>query len=482
MRVLLLNPPFIKNFMRNARWAVVGISGSEWYPIYLGYCTGLLERWGHHPKLLDAQNRGFTHEQTYQIAKEFEPELLVLYFSTASLDNDIEVGKKIKDLTGCQVVMVGPWASIYPKKTLKKAKNIDMLAEGEFDFTVLEIAKGVPKSKIKGLYYKKGKKIIKNPPRLPVPEEELDKFPFVTDVYRRHLNIWDYHQTGHQYPFVDLFTGRGCSWGLCTFCLWPNTINKGAGYRKRSIENVIEELRFIKREMPYIKEVFFQDDTLPKERAIEISEAIIKNNLKICWSGYSRANLDFETLKLMKRAGCRTLHVGYESGDLKILQAIRKGTTPQMAERFTYDAAKAGIFIVADFITGLPHESVETIKKTTEWARRLPVQRYTITLPKPYPMTPFYNWLKKNKYINQKGEINYPNLSWEEINKWNRWSLKRVYFSWNYFIRMITEPYEWGRIFRSALFFIPYLFSKTKQIEYGGFYKNEKYPSKNKNC
>jgi len=302
MKVLLLNPPFVKGFMRNARWAVVGISGSYWYPIYLAYCTGLLEREGHKAKLLDAQVDGLSHEETLKIAQDFSPQLTVLYFSTASLENDISVGQKIKQLTGSEIILVGPWASIKPEETLKKAKSIDMLARGEFDFTVLEVANKRPKKSIKGLFWKNKKgKVIQNLPRPPVSAKELDKFPFVTDVYRRHLNIRNYHQTGHQHPFVDLFTGRGCFWGQCTFCLWPHTINKGAGYRKRKIANVIKELKFINKEMPYIKEVFIQDDTLPQDRAIELSQAILKNNLKICWSGYARPNLDFQTLKLMKK-------------------------------------------------------------------------------------------------------------------------------------------------------------------------------------
>lgn len=468
MKTLLLNPPFVRNFMRNARWAVVGISGSEWPPIFLAYATGLLEREGHRVKLLDAQNHNLTHGETYKIAQKYKPELLVLYYSTASLNNDVMVGQKIKALTGCKVVLVGPYASIQPEKTLKEAKDIDMLAKGEFDFTILEIANKVPKRKIRGLYYKSAKKIIVNPDRPPVSPEELDKLPFITDVYRRHLDIGDYHQTGHQHPFVDMFTGRGCSWGLCTFCLWPNTINKGAGYRTRSVENVIAELKFIKEKMPKVKEVFFQDDTMPKDRAVALSQAIIDNKIKICWSCYSRANLDLDTLKLMKKAGCRTMHVGYESADQKILNCIKKGITPQMAEEFTKNASKAGLFIVADFITGLPFETPETIKKTINWAKKLPVQRYTVTLPKPYPETPLYDFLKEHHYINAKGEINYPDLSWKQINELNRWSIRTLYFSPEYLFRMITKPYEWGRLLRSASFFIPYLLSKKVQKGYGG--------------
>lgn len=460
MKVLLLMPPFVPNFMRNARWDVIGISGSQWYPIYLAYCAGLLEREGHETKLLDAQVDSLSRDKTYQIAEDFHPQLAVIYFSTKALKNDIEVAEAIHDITGSEIILVGPSASMDSVETLKISPKINLMARGEFDFTVLDVANNAPWQQINGLLWKDDNgEVHINPPREPVPAEELDNFPFVTDVYRRHLNIRNYHQSGHKHPYIDLFTGRGCAWGLCTFCLWPNTINKGAGYRKRKIGSAIEELRFIQEELPYIKEVFIQDDVLPKERAIELSEAILENKLKLCWSCYSRPELDFATLRLMKKAGCRTMHVGYESSNPQILKNIKKGVSPQRMEEFTKSANKVGLFIVADLITGLPGETVETIKATVQWAKRLPVQRYTITLPKPYPETPFYDYLFEHGYL-KEGRPNYPDLSTEEIYRWNKWSLKQVYFSPHYFWRMITKPYEWDRLLRSARYLFPFLSTK----------------------
>jgi len=459
--------------MRNARWDVIGIAGGQWYPIYLAYCTGLLEINGHEVKLLDAQVDGLTREETYRIAKEFSPNLIVLYYSYKALKNDLEIGKQLHNLTGGEIVLVGPSASINPIDTLKMSSGINMLAKGEFDYTVLELAEAVlKKDQIKGLIWKESNGTIHiNPERKPVQSEELDKFPFVTDVYRRHLHINNYNQADQFHPFIDLFTGRGCSWGLCTFCLWPNTINKDAGYRTRSISNVIEELRFIKEQMPYIKEVFFQDDTLPAPRAYEISKAILDNKIRIRWSCYARptADMNINTLKLMKKAGCRTMHVGYESANPQILKNICKGTSIKTAEEFTKNACAAGLYIVGDFLTGLPGENIDTIKATVEWARKLPVQRYTFSLPKPYPETPLYKSLQEIGYL-KEGHPNYPGLSAEEIYVWNKWSYRKVYLSPNYFFRMIIKPQEWDRIARSAVYAVPYFFNKesgeSKKLEW----------------
>jgi radical SAM superfamily enzyme YgiQ (UPF0313 family) len=467
MRVLLLTPPYVPNFMRNARWDVIGISGSQWYPIWLAYCAGLLEKHGHTVKLVDAQVDNLTRQQVYDIALTFKPDLTVVYFSNKALINDIEVSESLHNLTGSQIVLVGSSASIDSDKALLMSQEVNILAQGEFDYTILELANGKPIHEIDGLRYKQGLQlphqtvIHTNDSRQPVTADQLADFPFVTRTYHKHLNTRNYHHSAHKYPFVDLFTGRGCEWGHCTFCLWPHTINKGAGYRTRPIADVVNELWCIKVEMPEVKEVFIQDDTLPEWRCRELSEAIISNHLAMCWSCYARANMSYKTMALMKRAGCRAMHVGYESANPQILHNIKKGITKERMEKFTRDAHEAGLYIVADFVTGLPGETVDTIKETVAWAKNLKADRYTITLPKPYPCTPFYEQLNKNGWLDSNGRPSYPGLSAEEIYRWNKWSVRQVYLNGGYLARMLRQPSEWDRLVRSAKYVAPFLRQKA---------------------
>jgi len=456
LKVLLLNPPFVPEYIRSSRWAAISVSGSNWYPIYLAYSTGLLEKYGHKTKLVDGPVDKLSHEDVFKMANGFSPDISVLYISDKSLGNDIEVGEKINDLTGCSIILVGPWCSINPDEILKKSDKIDSLAIGEFDYTVLELAEGKPEEEIAGLVWKNNGKVVHNPPRIPLTPEQINEFPFVTDVYRRHLNIQNYFQAPHLHPFVDLFTGRGCSWGKCTFCLWPHTINKGASYRTGDINRTIEELEFIKKELPFVKEVFIQDDTLPEWRAKELATAIIENNLDITWSCYTRADSksNIETLKLMKKSGCRCLHVGYESSNPQMLKNIKKGTTPEMLEKFTEMTNKVGLVNHADFIIGLPGETEETINATVNWAKTLKVDSYQFTIPKPYPETPFHAWLEENGYL-KDGWANYPDLSSEEIEKWTKWALIQTNMNPRYLMRMMAKPGEWKRLMRSARYVVP---------------------------
>ncbi len=89
--------------------------------------------------------------------------------------------------------------------------------------------------------------------------ENMDELPWVTPVYQRDLTIENYFIGYLQHPYVSFYTGRGCR-SKCTFCLWPQTVG-GHRYRVRSAASVIEEVRWIKENMPQVKEIFFDDDT-----------------------------------------------------------------------------------------------------------------------------------------------------------------------------------------------------------------------------
>jgi len=468
MKILLLNPPYKSNFIRSARSTWPSISGSNWYPIFLAYATGWLIKHGHEAKLIDALVAGISIKKTVGTVKDFNPELLVLYISEQSLNNDILVAEKIKKSIKCEVVLVGPWCANKPEKLLKKYKVVDGVVRREFDDVLLDLANGKKKKDIKGLIYRNGIKIISNPERKFLTSKELDCFPFISKIYKEFLPLNKYYQASLLHPFVDIFTGRGCIWGKCSFCLWPFTINKGANpsYRVRSVDNVIEELKYINRELPEVKEVFFQDDTLPTFRAREISDAIIKNNIKITWSCYVRANVDLETLKIMKKAGCRFLHVGYESPEPLILNNICKGTDFMTMKKFTEDTKKAGLKIHGDFIVGLPGETRETIKETIKWAKGLRIEGYQFLIPQPQKGTPLYDYLNQKNFLGKKGKINYPNLSYDELEYYRFNTMRSIYSSPRYVfntIKNIESIDDLVRLIRTARYVLPNIFKSRKK-------------------
>jgi len=448
MRILLLSAPYLPEYMRNARCDFVSLSATQWYPILLGYCGAYLEGQGHAVKLVDAPAHYLDHEATRRIVREFRPDLLVLYTGLKSEANDLEFADALVEELECKAVIVGPYASISPEATLSRARMIDKLVTGEFEHPVGELAAGRPLAEIGNLLCKQDGQVMRSPERPYLTGAQLDAIPFVSRFLRDQVDIYRYKTPSELYPFMDIMTGRGCRWGLCTFCLWVHTYVKGATYNVRSIPNVIEEFCFIERDMPQIRSVMIQDDTFTEERAVEFSEAKLAAGLRLPWSCYARANMSYEALALMKRAGCRNLHVGYESADPEALKRIKKGLSVERMTRFTQDAHRAGLRIHGDFAIGFPGETPEGALKTIEWACRLNPATAQFQLMIPFPGTPYHAEMQSHGWLNAAGEPDMPQFTNEQIRAVAKKAYRAFYLSPKYLWKCICHPYEhfFGRL------------------------------------
>ena len=449
MRIYLLNPPFTPRFGRAARWQASGRAGTLYYPIWLSYATGVLEQKYEQVRLVDAPAWSWTLNEVIDDIEKFDPDLIVVDSSFPSLNNDIQVAEAVKNrLPKAKTVIVGPPVSQLAERILKN-EAIDIVAGFEYDFTIRDIAEAMQKgenlSDIKGISYKESGKITDNPPREVTTSEDLDQIPFVSKVYKKHLNIKDYLLSNSLYPEVQIFTGRGCP-NFCTFCSWPETL-MGREYRVRSIMNVVDELEYIKEELPEVREIFLEDDTftIKQDRIRAFCEEVARRKLGIIWACNARANLDSETLKAMKAAGCRLLIVGYESGSDEILRNIRKGVTTERMHRFARDARKAGLMVLGDFIFGLPGETKETAEKTMSFAKELKPNIVQFAISTPIPGTKFYEWAQQEGYLLvddlaealdkrgfQKAVVSYPDFSSKDIERYVDKALRKYYLSLSY--------------------------------------------------
>jgi len=419
LKTLFLNPPSFENFDGGAgsRWPATREIESYWYPVWLAYPAGMLEG----ARLLDAPPHYVSAEQTINIAKEYE--FLVLFTSTPGFPGDIGLAQAIKAANpGIKIAFVGPHVSVLPEKSLKACAAIDFICRKEFDLSVVEFAQGKPLEQIAGISYLDNGYIVHNPDR---PEiQDLDDLPHVTDVYKRDLDVRRYNVPFLLNPFVSLYTTRGCP-AQCTFCLWPQTLS-GHPWRKRSSDDVAQEMAKAKEYWPFVREFFFDDDTfnIQKARTIELCSKL--KPLNLTWSCTSRVTTDYETLRAMKEAGCRLLIVGYESGDQQILKNIKKGATIERARQFTKDCHKLGLVIHGDFIMGLPGETRETINTTIAFAKELDVETIQVSVAHAYPGTELYDYAVKNGFFvadskmvddggHQLAHIQYPGLPADEI-------------------------------------------------------------------
>jgi len=419
LKTLFLNPPSFENFDGGAgsRWPATREVESFWYPVWLAYPAGMLEG----ARLLDGPSHHVSGEETIKIAKDYE--FLVLFTSTPGFPGDILLARAIKQANPkIKIAFVGPHVTVLPEKSLRDCPEIDFICRKEFDYSVVDYAKGKPLADIPGVSFLKDGKVVHNPDAPQI--ENLDALPHVTEIYKRDLNIKNYNVPFLLHPYVSLYTTRGCP-AQCTFCLWPQTLS-GHPWRKRSTDDVAAEMAKAKQLWPDVKEFFFDDDTfnIQKARTIELCAKL--KPLGLTWSCTSRVTTDFETLKAMKEAGCRLLIVGYESGDQQILKNIKKGATVERARQFTKDCHKLGLVVHGDFILGLPGETHETINNTIAFAKELDVETIQVSVAHAYPGTELYDHVVKNGFIlgdnkmvdeggHQLAQIQYPGLPADDI-------------------------------------------------------------------
>lgn len=481
MKILMLNAPFIPKYSRSSRSPAVTKGGTIYYPLWLSYATGVLEKAGHEVKLIDAPAVPLSEEQVLKIAKEFSPEICVLDTSTASIHNDVLVLEKIKKEASCFSVLVGPHASALPKETMEMSSAIDAVCVQEYDYTLRELAEELGRKnpaleKIKGIVFREKNKIIQNRAREKILN--LDELPFVSKVYKKHLNYRNYFYSANRFPEITIVTGRGCPFN-CKFCNWTQNLQTG-GYRKRSIANVIEELKFIKKNFPDVKEIFLEDDTFTADakRVEEFCSAKISAGIKTLWSCNARADVPLETLKLMKKAGCRLLCVGFESGSQAILNEVRKGIKTATMFEFMKNARSAEILVHGCFMIGNPGENSETIRATIELAKKLnpdTAQFFPIMV---YPGTATYDYYREkgflatedfSKWVDSRGWhnciVSMPHLSNVQIVEACNRARKEFYLRAGYVaskvLQVIKQPEEFPRLFKAGRTFFKYLFAKA---------------------
>ncbi len=418
MKTLFLNPPSFKGYDGSAgsRYQACREIRSFWYPTWLAYPAAMIDG----SRLLDASAEGVTREETIRQAGEYE--LVVIHTGAPTFEHDASLADALKAAhPHLMVGMVGPHVTVRPEERLKGAPAADFVAIGEFDDTVVEISEGRRLDQVKGIAFRANGSVSLTPARTPIAD--LDRLPFVANVYARDLRVENYFIGYLKHPYVSFYAGRGCR-GRCTYCLWPQTIGTG-GYRVRSSDNIIEELSLAKKLFPQVKEFFFDDDTFTDHPQLEdIGRKI--GRLGLVWSCNARANVPKKTLEMLKDNGLRLLVVGFESGNQAILNNIRKGISLEGARKFALAAKEAGVLIHGAFILGLPGETRETMEETMRFAREIDPYSLQVSLAAPYPGTALFEQATREGWLVgdgaglvregiQNSVMSYPWLSKEEI-------------------------------------------------------------------
>lgn len=467
MKTLFLQAPSFDGFDGGAgsRYQAKREIKSFWYPTWLAQPAALVEN----SKLIDAPPHDTTLAEVVAQAKDFD--LVVAHTSVPSFKSDVKVIEAMKAANpNLKAGFIGAKVAVNAEGSLREGAAIDFVARNEFDFTIKDVADGQDWAGIKGISWRNKHGVITHNDDRPIIEN-MDSLPFVTPVYKRDLVMEKYFIGYLKHPYISIYTGRGCK-SRCTFCLWPQTVG-GHNYRTRSVGHVIEEIKWAMKAFPQTKEFFFDDDTFTDD--LPRAEAIAKElgKLGIQWSCNAKANVPYESLKKLKEGGLRLLLVGYESGNQQILHNIKKGMRIEVAEKFTRDCHTLGIQIHGTFILGLPGETLETMRETREFAKRINPHTVQISLAAPYPGTFLYNQALQNGWLDaanaeliddngiQIAPLHYPHLSHKEIFDSLETFYRQFYFRpgkiGSIVKEMVTQPDMMKRRLREGVEFFHFL-------------------------
>lgn len=409
IRVALINAP---------PPAIIQTWDKPTYPsLALGYLTGFLKANGVTVLAIDAPFDGLSLNEVKDSLLKFQPHVLGFTAMTHRITHIAFVASELKKLFPESLFMIGgPHSTVVPARTLQEFPVFDVAIIGEGELTLLDVVKSIQMynasqhnahmtmipaqrlSSIKGIAWRFKDEINVNDPREPILN--LDSLPFP-----------DYTHVKRKIEIYPIFSSRGCP-HQCIFCCRIH----GSRLRERSAQNIINEIKYaIDKFNPKIFD--FADDTftLPKRRAMEICDLIIREGLnkRIKWTALSRVTgVDQALFDKMKEAGCIKVDFGVESGNPNTLKVIKKGITVDDAKNAVQMAKKAGLKTGSYFIIGHPYETIQTILDTIELATELNTSTVSFGIMVPYPGTEVYEMVVK-------GEGNYRLISerWEAFDK-----------------------------------------------------------------
>jgi len=346
-RIALVNPPNVEQ------------GGYTPSPLGLLYLAAYLRRDKKLKiKVIDAARLG--EKEMKNVFKEFRPDLVGISSLTPGRYEALKVAAYTKKLyPHCKTVLGGIHPTIMWGQVMTYYPQVDYIVRGEGEETLWELVQGKDLTKIKGLVWRKNKKVINNSDRVLI--KDLNKIPFPAwDMIDPHIypplgkiKVNDIDLT-KETRYTIIFS-RGCM-GCCTFC---SSWKVWKGYRYRTGKNVADEVEMLVKNY-HAKHIAFYDDTLTgnREEIISFCKEIVKRKLKVAFHGTTRVDkVDKELLLWMKKAGFYEIAYGIESGSPAMLIKINKRTDLQKIFTAAKLTKQAKIRFFALMMYGLPTET-----------------------------------------------------------------------------------------------------------------------------
>ena len=385
MRVLLIHPPAMEVYGRFKPAAK--LAAQPQMPLGILYLGAVLEQQGHQVTVVDGDVDQMGPVEVAEYVGRWQPDVVGVSATTPVYAMANRVLSRIKEEHPQTVTVLGGFhLTALPQQTMAESAA-DYGVYGEGEETIIELVTALEQGRdvdgIAGLLYRQDGDLCTNPP---LPQiRDLDALPFPARHLLRYQEYrWSVPGKG-LVPVTTIMTQRGCPF-QCVFCgvriMFPQV-------RYRQVEQIVDELEQIVTDLG-IHHVQFSDDTLTlkADKAVAMCDEIKRRKLDITWEGYTRADrITKDLLKQMKDAGLVRLSFGVESGDQRILEAIKKGTSLEQYRQAYEWCDELGLETRCSVMLGHPFETRETVKKTVDFVCSLKIHQAYINIATPYPGT-----------------------------------------------------------------------------------------------
>lgn len=465
-KVLFIEPPPLLNWTIDSKISKAGRrhpclneTGEQTYSYQNLSCAAVLRDNGYDVRYFHCPTMKYDLAITKDKILDYAPFALVIMVEHINASVARAISSFAKE-HGIVVIWAGPFVTALHKNEINDP-SVDYILRKEWDYSVRDLCNALTNktdlSVIDGLTWKDsyGKVIInkdadriENLDQLPIPAYDLlDLSKFYESVFVR-------------FPAATMITSRGCPFN-CIYCSYPQTIYSHK-YRAMSPERVVKEIRYLVNDLG-VRELRIDDDTfdIDKERVIAICKLLAQEKLDFTFSVQCRPQLmTDDEAKWLKRAGCRMVLYGVESGNDEILKKIRKGTTKAEISRGVRIAKKYGIDVLNCVMLGFYWDTKETVEDTINFAFELNAEFTQVSAPTPLPGTDYYQLLEENNcFLTKEWEkhdsvhnssVELPHLTNNDLNTYLKTFYRRYYrrpvYLWMMFWRMFRS---WGNFTQS---------------------------------
>lgn len=368
------------------------------------------------------------------------PDIIGFTSTTSSFPGAYHLVTEIKNvLPEVKIVFGGVHVSALREKILEGFPLIDYLVTGEGEIAMTELAEGKDPATIQGVLSRDAQGIKSCGFRTELCE--LDSLPF--PAYNKLEGFPKYFEPPlfnyPKAPSASMISSRGCPY-QCSYC--DRSVFRRS-FRFNSAEYLYEHMSLLKKDFN-VKHIFFYDDlfTFNRERVEKFCGLLREKPLQMTFNCAVRVgHADDALLRTLKAAGGWMVSIGMESGDQELLDRHKAKVTLEQIRDTVRRIQKNGMRVKGLFMMGLPGETEQTIKKTSDFIEELRLDDMNMTKFTPFPGSPAYQTIHEEGKFDEKWELmNCMNFvfvpkgigSKEKMEKLHRQAIKRFYTGKNW--------------------------------------------------